>query len=158
MTINPVSREEHTPKGLKIITGGLKEFLYSNRDLERIEGNDTEYTKAFKKSYWLERYFANSDKEAKTKLRKYAQFYKVTFRVMNKQHEPIKRFHIDIEYELSKDNYRNIFSEDCSESFSNRLPNTKYRVTITRKILLLFKKRQVEEFELTKNLTKEIIF
>jgi uncharacterized protein YkwD len=54
--VNLSTRELYNRKGLRVDTGGVKEFNYSKEDLKRIESEDTESTKEFKESYrkWIE--------------------------------------------------------------------------------------------------------
>lgn len=149
--------EKHDKTGITVKTKGLKEFHYTQEDLKRIRAQDS----PFKESLALWYYIKNpQDIQTKTQLKKYMKFFKVKYKVFNKKKEPTKKFHVDINIRYKKTKsyrYISLLSFDCSENLQTELPTSKYRIIFSRRRFILFKKKLVEEIDLTKNMSKEII-
>ena len=152
--------EIHNKTGITVKTGGSKEFHYNDEDLERIRSDDTT-TKGFKEALALDYYIKYpQDSSTMNDLKKYKKFFKIKYKIFNKKEEPIKKLNININIQYKKIKsyiYRPLLSFDCSESFEEELPISKYRIIISKRYFFFLKKKTIEEIDLTKNISKEII-
>ena len=145
-------RELHDGSGVRVITGGLHDFVYSKKNLSDIESKDTESTKEFKKLLLMKRYLQNpNDLESKSKLMNYAKFHRLSINPKDKEGESVERYSLILEYEIEQDNYSMaICTTTLTEPFVMELPKHKYRITLTKKIFFFFKTSKVIEIELNK--------
>ncbi|KYK24797.1 hypothetical protein AYK26_02870 [Euryarchaeota archaeon SM23-78] len=151
-------REEHSSKGVRVSTGGVKEFVYSKEDMDRIRSTDTKATKDFKKAYYKHKFFIKDyDHEELESIKKYVPFHELEIEVFNKKQERIRKYLLRLEFYDLKGNYSPLISEKCRNTFITELPENKYRIIISKKRFIFFKKATFLEITLGKSVKKEII-
>ena len=130
-------------------TGGVKEFGDPG------ELNDTESSRNFKKAYLMHHYLNDPyDEDTKERLKDYIPFYKLSL-TLDKNKKP-QKFALEIVHERSKESFLKLKLID--NKISLEFPKGKYKIIITTKMFLFFKKRKTLSLDLTKNAKQDINF
>jgi len=140
-----------------VITGGMKRFVFTKKQLEEIRKSDTKYTLSFKKHLWLYKYFENSDDlEVIRNMKRYFKFFNLSIQVVDNEGISLPNFNIKLEYFCDND-FQELQFLSCQNKYKNKLPSGKYRITVSKKIFFFFTKKVVDSFKLSKNLNKTYI-
>lgn len=135
-------------------TGGVMEFSHSKEDMEKLEADDTKYTKEFKQALYVKRFFEG--KATRQEVEKYAPFHTLTVKVLDRKDRPVKH-HIDVGYEIGPGRYRRIEKKDIAGTYSEELPENKYKVMISVRRLLFLKKKVRKFMQLDQDMEEVII-